>query len=83
MDTASRKRNKSSPVYSSPIQISKVTPLRAVAMIDGEVASVVSTATYFIGVDDIPTNTKIVSLSTDREYVYGDSMGILVIGKNG
>lgn len=73
----------SSPVYSSPIQISKVTPLRAVAMIDGEVASTVSTATYFIGVDDIPTNTKIVSLSTDRDYVYGDSMGILVIGKNG
>lgn len=73
----------SSLLYSEPVQISKVTPLRAIAVVDGEVTSLVSTATYFVGIDDIPISTKIVSLATDDDYVHGDSIGILVVGKNG
>lgn len=73
----------SSALYNSPIQISQTTPLRAIAVVDGEATSLVSTATYFVETENIPTNVKVVSLSTDKDYVHGDSMGILIVGKNG
>lgn len=69
--------------YSSPIQINTTTPLRAIAVVNGEVASDITTATYFIGVNNIPTSIKVVSLVTDRNYVYGDTLGALVVGKRG
>lgn len=66
-----------------PIQINQTTPLRAIAVVDGEVSSEVTTATYFIGVNNIPMNVKVVSLVTDRDLVYGDELGALVVGRNG
>lgn len=72
-----------SSLYSSPININTTTPLRAIAVINGEVSSDVTTATYFIGVNDIPMNVKVISLVTDRDYVYGDELGALVVGRNG
>jgi len=69
--------------YSSPIQINTTTPLRAIAVVNGEVASDITTATYFIGINNIPTSIKVVSLVTDRDYVYGDELGALVVGRNG
>ncbi len=69
--------------YSSPISINTTTPLRAIAVVNGEVASDITTATYFIGINNIPTSIKVVSLVTDRDYVYGDELGALVVGRNG
>ena len=69
--------------YSSPIQINTTTPLRAIAVVNGEVASDITTTTYFIGINNIPTSIKVVSLVTDRDYVYSDSLGALVVGRNG
>lgn len=73
----------SSLLYSSPISINKSVPLRAIAVVDGEISSCVATATYFVGVNEIPTSTKVVSLSTNVDYVTGDELGILVVGRNG
>ncbi len=70
-------------LYNSPITLSTTTPLRAIAVVDGEVSSDVNTATYFIGMSNIPTSVKVVSLVTDRDYVYGDELGALVVGRNG
>lgn len=69
--------------YNSPIQINQTTPLRAIAVVNGEVSSDVTTATYFIGVNNIPMNVKVVSLVTDRDFVYGDELGAFVVGRNG
>lgn len=69
--------------YNSPININNTTPLRAIAVVNGEVTSEVTTATYFIGVNNIPMNVKVISLVTDRDYVYGDELGAFVVGRNG
>ena len=69
-------------LYTSPINISSTTPLRAIAVVDGEVPSDITTATYFF-LNNIPVGTKVVSLVTDRNFVYGDSLGALVVGRNG
>lgn len=70
-------------LYSSPVRISTVTPLRAIAVVEGEVVSDVTTATYFVGLSGIPTSTKVVSLVTDNEYVFGDQLGCIAVGTNG
>lgn len=72
-----------SQLYTSPITINKTTPLRAIAVVDDEISSDVTTATYFVGTENIPTTIKVVSLVTDRDYVYGDELGALVVGRNG
>lgn len=72
-----------STLYTSPVRISTVTPLRAVAVVDGEVPSDITTATYFVGLSGIPTSTKVVSLVTDNEYVFGDQLGCIAVGTNG
>lgn len=69
-------------IYSGPITINTTTVLRAIAVVNGEISSDVSTATYFVG-NTIPTSTKVVSLATDEEYVYGDELGALEVGTNG
>lgn len=46
--------------YNSPININNTTPLRAIAVVNGEVTSEVTTATYFIGVNNIPMNVKVI-----------------------
>ena len=71
-----------SQLYTSPITINKTTPLRAIAVVDDEISSDVTTATYFVGTENIPTTIKVVSLVTDRDYVYGDELGALVVGRN-
>ncbi|MCQ2192875.1 MAG: CotH kinase family protein [Paludibacteraceae bacterium] len=68
--------------YSGPININTTTVLRAIAVTDGEVSSDITTSTYFIN-NSIPTSTKVVSLATDRDYLFGDQLGALVIGTNG
>lgn len=74
----------SSMQYSSPFTVSTTTPIRAIAVVDGEISSDVTTATYFINNgNNIPTSTKVISLVTDRDYVYGDELGAFVIGRNG
>jgi len=70
-------------LYTSPIQLTKSTPLRAVAIADGEIKSTVTTATYFIGIDTIPTTIPVVSLVTDPDLLYGDQNGIITVGTNG
>ncbi len=72
-----------STLYTSPVRISTVTPLRAIAVVDGEVASDITTATYFVGLPGIPTSTKVVSLVTDNEYFFGDQLGCIAVGTNG
>lgn len=68
--------------YSSPININATTVLRAIAVVDGEINSDITTSTYFVG-NNIPTSIKVVSLATDRDYLYGDRLGALVTGSNG
>lgn len=70
-------------LYSSPIRLDASSPLRAIAVADGELVSDVATASYFIGIDSIPTSIPVVSLVTEPEMLYGDQIGILVVGRNG
>lgn len=68
--------------YNSPVNINTTTVLRAIAVVDGEISSDITTSTYFVG-NNIPTSIKVVSLATDRDYLYGDQLGALVTGRNG
>lgn len=68
--------------YTGPVNINNTTVLRAIAVVDGEASSDVTTSTYFVG-NNIPISTKVVSLATDRDYLFGDQLGALVVGTNG
>lgn len=68
--------------YASAINISKTTVLRAIAVVDGEISSDITTSTYFVG-NTVPVSTKVVSISSDNDYLYGDKLGALVVGTNG
>lgn len=70
-----------SQLYSEPINISKNTPLRAIAVVDGEMSSNVTTGTYFINetVEKLP----VISLVSDSLLLYGDELGLLVAGIHG
>lgn len=72
--------NKSN-LYNGNITINKNTPLRAIAVTNGEISSDVTTGTYFINenVNKLP----IVSLVIDNKYIFGDTLGFLAIGING
>lgn len=71
-----------STAYSEPIAISKTTVLRAIAVVNGEVCSDITTASYFIS-NTIPASLKVVSLVSDDEYLFGDELGAFAIGTNG
>lgn len=70
-----------SSLYSSPITISKNTPLRAIAVVDGTLPSEIATASYFI--NSWSNALPVVSLVTDSEFLFGDELGMLVVGTNG
>ena len=69
-------------LYSGPVPINSTMVLRAIAVVDGEIASDVTTSSYFID-NTIPVSTKVVSLATDEEYLFGDELGALAVGVNG
>ena len=68
-----------SKLYSGAISISKTTVIRARAFADNQLPSYTVTATYII---NDPAVTPVVSLSTDRDYLYG-TKGLFVKGNNG
>lgn len=68
--------------YTEAVTIDATTVLRAVAVVDGEVSSDITTASFFVA-NTIPASLKVVSLSTDNEFFYGDTLGAFAIGTNG
>lgn len=68
--------------YTTAVNVSATTVLRAIAVVDGEASSDITTATYFVG-NTIPVSTKVVSIASDNDYLYGDKLGALVVGTNG
>ena len=71
----------SSKKYTDPLSIKSNTPLRAIAVKEGEINSGITTASYFFNeeIEKLP----IVSLVTSPDLLYSDSIGILVAGVNG
>ncbi len=70
-----------SKLYTGSISISHNTPLRAIAVKDGEMSSDVTTGTYFI--NETVNKLPIVSIVSDSLLLYGDELGLLVAGVNG
>lgn len=68
-------------LYTGSISISQNTPLRAIAVKDGEMSSDVTTGTYFI--NETVNKLPIVSIVSDSLLLYGDTLGLLVAGING
>lgn len=68
-------------LYTGSISISHNTPLRAIAVKDGEMSSDVTTGTYFI--NETVNKLPIVSIVSDSLLLYGDELGLLVAGVNG
>jgi len=55
-------------LYANPIALSASRTVRAIAITDGQLPSIVTTQTYIVGVEhDLP----IVALSTEPEYLFG------------
>jgi hypothetical protein len=71
---------KNSTKYTSAINISKTTVIKAISIESGKVASEVNTQSYIIDVD---TTLPIISLSTDSKNLFDDYIGIYTDGKNG
>ena len=69
-----------SPSYSVPIVIDKTTCIRAKSFKDGLLESEINTHTFFIGVNK---NLPVISLVTNQENLFSDTIGIYVIGTNG
>jgi len=68
-------------LYTGSISISQNTPLRAIAVKEGEMSSDVTTGTYFI--NETVNKLPIVSIVSDSLLLYGDTLGLLVAGING
>ncbi|MDR1730277.1 MAG: CotH kinase family protein [Prevotellaceae bacterium] len=68
-------------LYTAPVSITRNTPLRAIAVVNGALPSELATASYFInsGSNALP----VVSLVTDSVMFFSDETGMLVAGKNG
>lgn len=75
LDGSTPTRN--SPRYEAPIALEETAALRAVAASDAHLASAPMAATYVIGLEEA---VPVVSLMTDRDYLFSDSMGLLVEG---
>ncbi len=65
--------------YKEPLKFEANTPLRAIAIKDGEINSEITTASYFFNED--VQKLPIVSLVTAPNLLYSDSIGIFVAGK--
>ncbi len=70
----------SSSLYTSPLDISVTTVLRAVAFEKDRLKSKTLTQTYFIGED---ISLPVISLSIEPKYFWDDSIGFYVEGTNG
>ena len=68
-------------LYTSAIKITKNTPLRAIAIGKNKHRSDVTTGSYFFETRKI--TLPVISLVTDNEFAFGDSLGFLVVGTNG
>ncbi|MBQ4437201.1 MAG: CotH kinase family protein [Clostridia bacterium] len=68
-----------SKLYSSPLDVTKTTVVRAKAFPNDQLPSYTVTASYIIS---DPAITPVVSLSTGRDYLYGNK-GLFVKGNNG
>ena len=77
----------SSDVFSDAIPIRKNTNVRAIAFAEGLLPSTIETNSYVYQESEHATcgnmNLPIVSITTDRRYLYDDSIGMCVVGKNG
>jgi hypothetical protein len=69
-----------SPVYMEPIVVDTTTCIRAKSFKTGLLESEISTYTFFIGVNK---NLPVISLVTNHENFFSDTIGIYVIGTNG
>ncbi len=69
-----------SPAYSGPIAISATKVLRARTFAGGRISSPTITHTYLI---NVPANLPAVSLATDPDHMFSDTIGIFVQGKKG
>ncbi len=72
---------KSSTLYSSALYITKSTVIRARSFKEGTLPGKVVSATYFINEPEY--NIPVVSLTTDEENFYDNTIGIYVTGTNG
>lgn len=79
--------NKNSTKYSEAITIKQNTNIRAIAYADGMLPSQIETNSYVYQQSEHKTcgnmNLPIVSITIDNNYLYDDSIGIYVVGKNG
>jgi hypothetical protein len=73
--------DKSSPLYSGPIDITTTKTLKARAYADGFLPSKTEVKTYFINEHEF--SLKVVSVSIDPKYLNDDKIGIYVVGSNG
>jgi hypothetical protein len=69
-----------SDIYTEPIYIESTACIRAQAFKAGLLESEINTHTFFIG---ISKNLPVISLVTNHENLFSDTMGIYVIGTNG
>lgn len=72
---------KNSPVYSSPIQLSKNTVVRAVAVKDGCISGSVATGTYLFTTDNVNHSLPVVTLVTDPDNLWDEETGIYAYGE--
>ncbi|MCE1189218.1 MAG: CotH kinase family protein [Ignavibacteria bacterium] len=69
-----------STLYTQPFRIDSTTVLKTAAFKQGAVSSKIVSATYFINEN---TSLPVLSLSTDPDNFFSDTMGIYVIGTRG
>ncbi len=72
--------NKKSNTFSAPINLTQTTVVKAISYEEGTLPSKVKTATFFINEE---SKLPIVSLSTNDDNLFDDTIGIYVKGTNG
>ncbi len=72
--------SKSSKKYNQTIAVTKTTVIRAISFEKGKLPSTTISNTYFI---NHQTTLPVVSLSTDKKYLFDDAIGIHTDGVNG
>ena len=69
-----------SPAYSTPLNVSAITVIRARTFAAGKMTSPTASNTYLI---NAPASLTIVSLATDPAHMFSNTIGIYVQGNNG
>ena len=78
--TDSTTPNASSPVYTTPIQMSKNTVVRAAAFKDGCLVGDAATGTYLFTSDNVNHTLPVVTLVTDPDNLWDEENGIYAYG---